>query len=178
MSVDTHKAVKTLTGAGFSETQAEALIETMGDSRDAPATKADVQELAHTTSVDMQNLAQTTSADIQDLARATKADIQELARAIKADIQDLARAIKADIQDLARATKDDIQELARATKDDIQDLARATAADIAAVRADFKTELKDLELRLEQRLNRQTIQLAGLAIAAGGVAVAILKWFP
>ena len=156
MSVDTHKAVKTLTGAGFSETQAEALIETMGDSRDALATKADVQELAHTTSVDMQNLAQTTSADIQDLARTTKADIQDLARATKADIQDLARA----------------------TKDDIQDLARATAADIATVRADFKTELKDLELRLEQRLNRQTIQLAGLAIAAGGVVVAILKWFP
>ena len=156
MSVDTHKAVKTLTGAGFSETQAEALIETMGDSRDALATKADVQELAHTTSADMQNLAQTTSADIQDLARTTKADIQDLARTIKADIQDLARATKAEIQDLARAT----------------------AADIATVRADFKTELKDLELRLEQRLNRQTIQLAGLAIAAGGVAVAILKWFP
>ena len=134
MSVDTHKAVKTLTGAGFSETQAEALIETMGDSRDALATKADIQDLAHTT-----------SADIQDLARATKADIQELARATKADMQDLARA---------------------------------TAADIATVRADFKTELKDLELRLEQRLNRQTIQLAGLAIAAGGVVVAILKWFP
>ena len=156
MSVDTHKAVKTLTGAGFSETQAEALIETMGDSRDALATKADVQELAHSTSADIQDLAQSTSADIQDLARTTKADIQDLARATKADIQDLARA----------------------TKDDIQDLARATAADIAAVRADFKTELKDLELRLEQRLNRQTIQLAGLAIAAGGVAVAILKWFP
>ena len=167
MSVDTHKAVKTLTGAGFSETQAEALIETMGDSRDALATKADVQELAHTTSVDMQNLAQTTSADIQDLAQSTSADIQELARTTKADIQDL-----------ARTTKADIQELARATKADIQDLARATAADIAAVRADFKTELKDLELRLEQRLNRQTIQLAGLAIAAGGVVVAILKWFP
>ncbi len=145
MSVDTHKAVKTLTGAGFSETQAEALIETMGDSRDALATKADVQELAHTTSADMQNLAQTTSADIQDLARTTKADIQDLARTIKADTQDLARA---------------------------------TAADIATVRADFKTELKDLELRLEQRLNRQTIQLAGSAIAAGGVVVAILKWFP
>ena len=145
MSVDTHKAVKTLTGAGFSETQAEALIETMGDSRDALATKADVQELAHTTSADIQDLAHTTSADIQELARATKADIQELARATKADMQDLARA---------------------------------TAADIATVRADFKTELKDLELRLEQRLNRQTIQLAGLAIAAGGVVVAILKWFP
>ena len=156
MSVDTHKAVKTLTGAGFSETQAEALIETMGDSRDALATKADVQELAQTTSADMQNLAQTTSADIQELAHTTSADIQDLARTTKADIQDLARATKADFQDLARTT----------------------AADIGAVRADFKTELKDLELRLEQRLNRQTIQLAGLAIAAGGVVVAILKWFP
>ena len=123
MSIDTHKAVKTLTGAGFSETQAEALIETMGDSRDVLATKADMQELAHMT-----------SADMQELARATKADMQELAQ--------------------------------------------TTKADIAAVRADFKTELKDLELRLEQRLNRQTIQLAGLAIAAGGVVVAILKWFP
>ena len=152
MSVDTHKAVKTLTGAGFSETQAEALIETMGDSRDALATKTDVQELAHTT-FDMQNWH-------------------------KRPRPKIARTTKADIQDLARATKADIQDLARATKDDIQDLARATAADIATVRADFKTELKDLELRLEQRLNRQTIQLAGLAIAAGGVAVAILKWFP
>ena len=101
MGIDTHKAVKTLTGVGFSETQAEALIETMGETDDALATKADVQELA-----------------------------------------------------------------------------RSTSAEFATVRAEFRTELKDLELRLEQRLNRQTIQLAGLAIAAGGVAVAILKWFP
>ncbi len=145
MSIDTHKAVKTLTGAGFSETQAEALIETMGDSRDVLATKADMQELAHMT-----------SADMQELARATKADMQELAQTTKADMQELAQTTKADMQELAQTTK----------------------ADIAAVRADFKTELKDLELRLEQRLNRQTIQLAGLAIAAGGVVVAILKWFP
>lgn len=112
MGIDTHKAVKTLTGAGFSETQAEALIETMGETDDASATKADVQELA----------------------RKTSADIQELVR--------------------------------------------ATSAEFAAVRAEFRSELKDLDLRLEQRLNRQTIQLAGLAIAAGGVVVAILKWFP
>ena len=167
MSVDTHKAVKTLTGAGFSETQAEALIETMGDSRDALATKADVQELAHSTSADIQDLAQSTSADMQDLAQTTSADMQNLAQTTSADMQNLAQTTKADIQDLARATKADFQ-----------DLARTTAADIGAVRADFKTELKDLELRLEQRLNRQTIQLAGLAIAAGGVVVAILKWFP
>ncbi|MDE2815421.1 MAG: hypothetical protein OXK81_01820 [Chloroflexota bacterium] len=134
MGIDTHKAVKTLTGAGFSETQAEALIETIGETDDALATKADVQELARTTSEDIQQLARTTSEDIQQLARTTSADIQELAH--------------------------------------------ATSAEFAAVRAEFISELKDLELRLEQRLNRQTIQLAGLAIAAGGVVVAILKWFP
>ena len=123
MGIDTHKAVKTLTGAGFSETQAEALIETIGETDDALATKADVQELA-------------------------------------------------------RKNSDDFQELARKTSADLQELAQATSAEFAAVRAEFRSELKDLELRLEQRLNRQTIQLAGLAIAAGGVAVAILKWFP
>ena len=145
MGIDTHKAVKTLTGAGFSEIQAEALIETIGETDDALATKADVQELARKT-----------SADTEELARKTSDDIQEL----------------------KRTTSEEIQALARKTSADIQELARATSAEFAAVRAEFRSELKDLELRLEQRLNRQTIQLAGLAIAAGGVAVAILKWFP
>ena len=39
---DTHKAIKTLIGAGFSETKAEAMIDAMGDSHDALATKADI----------------------------------------------------------------------------------------------------------------------------------------
>ena len=46
----------------------------------------------------------------------------------------------------------------------------------------MRTELQALELRLraelEQRLNRQTMQLAMLFVAALGVAVAILKWIP
>ncbi len=48
--------------------------------------------------------------------------------------------------------------------------------------AELRTELQALELRLraelEQRLNRQTMQLAMLFVAALGVAVAILKWIP
>ena len=48
--------------------------------------------------------------------------------------------------------------------------------------AGLRTELQALELRLraelEQRLNRQTMQLAMLFVAALGVAVAILKWIP
>ncbi len=42
---DTHKAVKTLTAAGFSKTKAEAMVEAMGDSHGALATKADLREL-------------------------------------------------------------------------------------------------------------------------------------
>ena len=39
---DTHKAIKTLIGAGFSETKAEAMIDAMGESHEALATKADM----------------------------------------------------------------------------------------------------------------------------------------
>ena len=39
---DTHRAVKKLTGAGFSEFQAEALIDAVGDEHEALATKADL----------------------------------------------------------------------------------------------------------------------------------------
>ncbi len=42
---DTYKAVKTLTGAGFTETQAEAMINAVGEGHEALATKADLQAL-------------------------------------------------------------------------------------------------------------------------------------
>ena len=42
---DTHKAIKTLIGAGFSETKAEAMIDAMGESHDALATKADISAI-------------------------------------------------------------------------------------------------------------------------------------
>lgn len=43
---DTHKAVKTLTAAGFSEEKAEALITAMGEVRTDLTTKADLKDLA------------------------------------------------------------------------------------------------------------------------------------
>lgn len=42
---DTHKAVKTLTAAGFSEEKAEALITAMGEVRTDLTTKADLKDL-------------------------------------------------------------------------------------------------------------------------------------
>ncbi len=53
---DTHRAVKTLTAAGFSEAKAEAMIDAMGDSHDALATKADLNKLAQSTKADLREL--------------------------------------------------------------------------------------------------------------------------
>ena len=64
---DTHRAIKTLTAAGFSEAKAEAMIDAMGDSHDALATKADLRELAQATKADLNELAQTTKADLREL---------------------------------------------------------------------------------------------------------------
>jgi hypothetical protein len=55
---DTHKAVKTLTGVGFSETQAEALIDVVGEGYAALATKADITALREVMA---------TKADLSDL---------------------------------------------------------------------------------------------------------------
>ncbi len=64
---DTYKAMKTLTAAGFSETKAEAMLDAMGDSHDALATKADLNELAQATKADLRELALTTKADLNEL---------------------------------------------------------------------------------------------------------------
>lgn len=84
--VDTHEAFERLTGAGFSKDQAETLIQTVGESRDVLATKADLDVLAQATKADIEGLAQATKYDIDTLAQQTKADIEGLARQTKADI--------------------------------------------------------------------------------------------
>ncbi len=79
---DTHKAIKTLIGAGFSETKAEAMIDAMGDSHDALATKADIAVV----NADIAVVKADTGALRSDLKaleqavneRATKADLREL----------------------------------------------------------------------------------------------------
>lgn len=86
---DTHRAIKTLTAAGFSESKAEAMIDAMGDSHDTLATKADLRELAQATKADLNELAQVTKADLNELAQVTKAGLNELAQATKADLREL-----------------------------------------------------------------------------------------
>lgn len=60
---DTHKAFAALVGAGFTERQAQALIDVGGEGYGALATKADIADMA-------------TKTDIADMA--TKTDLQAL----------------------------------------------------------------------------------------------------
>ena len=68
---DTHRAVKKLTGAGFSETQAEALIDAVGDEHEALATKADLFA---------------TRADLREVISALRAELKEDFAALRAEL--------------------------------------------------------------------------------------------
>ena len=91
MSVlDTYRVFEALTDAGFTESQAKALVDAGREGYGALVTKADIQDMV-------------TKADIQDMA--TKADLQNMVT--KADLQDM--ATKADFQDMV--TKADLRDL-------------------------------------------------------------------
>ena len=53
---DTHKAYTALAAGGFTEAQAQTLIETLGESSDALATKADLEQLRIATKADLREL--------------------------------------------------------------------------------------------------------------------------
>ena len=61
---------------GFTETQAQTLIEALGESRDALATKADIADMV-------------TTADLEALRVATKADLRELELRVDARFESL-----------------------------------------------------------------------------------------
>ena len=89
--LDTHKAVKTLTGAGFPEHQAEALIGVVGEERENSATNADIAAIH----ADLANIREdmATKADLAAVRgdMATKADLAAVREdmAAKADLREL-----------------------------------------------------------------------------------------
>ena len=119
---DTHRAVKKLTGAGFSEGQAEALIDAVRDEQEALATKADLLAVR---------------ADLREEISALRAELKE-------DIAVLRAELKEDIGALRTETKEDIAVLRAELKEDIIVL----RADNNAVRS----EMQALELRMTLRL--------------------------
>lgn len=119
---DTHRAVKKLTGAGFSEDQAEALIDAVRDEQEALATKADLLAVR---------------ADLRE-------EISALRTELKEDIATLRAELKEDIGALRAETKEDIAVLRAELKEDIAVL----RADNNAIRS----EMQALELRMTLRL--------------------------
>ncbi len=84
---DTHRAVKSLTVAGFSDSQAEAVVETVGTALDKTlATKADLQPLR----ADLDGMMST---------MATKADLELAFQPLRADLDGVmsTMATKADL---------------------------------------------------------------------------------
>jgi len=93
VSIDTHKAVKSLIVAGFSEAQAEAIVETRHSEL---ATKTDLEVLEQSTKADFQALEQSFKADFQTLEQSTKTDIQALEQSTKTEFQ----ALRAEMREL------------------------------------------------------------------------------
>ena len=79
---DTHKAVKTLTGAGFSENQAEALIDAVSEARGDAATNDDLQASEQALRADLQTL----RADLQASDQAIRADMQVMEERLRKHI--------------------------------------------------------------------------------------------
>ena len=141
---DTHKAYIALAAGGFTETQAQTLIETLSESGNSLATKADIADMA------------------------TKADLQ----AVRADMQALEQALKADIQALEQNTKADLRELelrVDARFDAVDARFGAVDARFDAVDAQFDS----VEQRMTIRLGAMLIAAVALIVTIQGVLLAL-----
>ena len=85
---DTHRAVKTLTGAGFTEDQAEALINAVGERNEDLATKADL----FATKAELRE----EIADVRSEIATVRAEVATVRTELKEDIA----AVRADMQAL------------------------------------------------------------------------------
>lgn len=146
--IDTHKAYTALAAGGFTEAQAQTLIETLSESGNSLATKADIADMA------------------------TKADLQTL----RADMQTLELALRADMQALEQATKADMQALAQATKADLRELELRVDARFDTVDARFNSvdaQFESLEQRMMIRLGAMLIAAVALIVTIQGVLLAL-----
>ena len=83
LAFDTHKAVTALKQAGFEETQAEAVVNTMGEALGGNvATKADLTEVRAALEADLAAV----KADIEQLRLATQADLAAVKAKLETDI--------------------------------------------------------------------------------------------
>ena len=133
---DTHEAVKKLRDAGFDETQAEAVVATLGE-------------------VIGGNLA--TNSDVADVRR----DVADVQREV-ADVQREVADVRRDVADVQLKVADLQRDVANVQRD-VADLQREVASirrDMAT-----KSDLKDMEIRLTVRVGGFIVAVAGVTIA-------------
>jgi len=80
----------------------------------------------------------------------------------------------------ARAVSEAIADAIRDAQPDLSHLAtlEALAREGERIRAEFQVQIKDLELRIAERLRAQMIWFFSVQAALLGIAVAIIKLFP
>ena len=103
---DTHKVFERLRGAGYSKEMAEALLDTLGDSWDTLATKADLDEVRG----DIKALEAATKAEINGVRGeidGVRGDIKALEAATRAEID----GVRGEVKALETATKADMREM-------------------------------------------------------------------
>ena len=153
---DTHRAVKSLTIAGFSDSQAEAVVETVGVAMDETlATKTDLQPIR----ADLDRVVET---------MATKTDLEP----IRADLDGVIEmmATKTDLQPI-RADLDGVIKT-MATKTDLEMALQPIRADLDGVMGTMasKTDLAALEQRM-------TIKLGAMVFASMSFLAVLQKVF-
>ncbi len=83
-------------------------------------------------------------------------------------------ATKQDLQLVEAALKQDLHLVEAALKQDLLHVEAALKADVAAVRA----ELREVELRLETRVDRIVVRLGSLIVILAGIILAAIRYLP
>lgn len=105
--VDTLAVLKRLTASGFSEAQAEAVVEAIGDVRDDLATRADMQAQSAEFRVEMAALRSDMQADMRTL----RSDMQTQMAELRSDMQTQMADFRSDMAALRSDMQSDMQAL-------------------------------------------------------------------
>ncbi len=143
LAFDTLRAAKLLQQAGFDESQAEAVVTTVGDAlTENVATKADLERVETTLKAEM--------AEVKAETAAVKADLERVETTLKAEMAEVKAELKTEMAGVKAELKTEMAELRAEFKTDL---------------AGVKTGLGDLEARLYRQLWMMAAGIVGLTVA-------------
>ncbi len=151
IAFDTHRYVKRLTKAGFSEIQAETLAAEQVEILNANlANKADIAEI--------------------------RAEIESVRKEIESVRKEI-ESVRKEIKSVHKETKTEIELLRKETKTEIELLRKETKTEIELLRQESKAEFSRLEAMIEKTKSDLIKWGVGALLAQSGFIVAIIKFF-